>query len=200
MKKSVLILALAAVCLLSACQKENKSVAGPDSTIEQPNPGQQNPVQPDKVETDHDTRTESLFELTEYDGVPEITLEWGDRQSPAKFHKAPLLPLGLYLPDQMEVYEFEDGNKWGYDGGKHFISINDYDEIYLMDLTLQNKELGKYKEYVGSKLEGTVAMDGFIVEKDQKKYFVELIYFTNEQANALPMFVEVARHIRHVPD
>ncbi|WHX49421.1 hypothetical protein QNH46_01650 [Paenibacillus woosongensis] len=203
MKKPVLILTLAAVCLLSACEKENKGFAGSDSVIEQPNSGQQNlerqnSEQPDKM--DHDTRMENLFELKEYNGVPEMRLEWGDQQSPAQFHRDPLLPLGLYLPDQMEVYEFEDGNRWGYDGGKHYISILEYDEIYLSDLTLQNKELGKYKEYAGSKLEGNVAMDGFVVEKDHKKYFVELIYFTNEQVNALPMFVEVARHIRHIRD
>lgn len=118
--KTVLILTLAAVCLLSACEQDNKGFAGSDSISEQPDSGQQNleqqnSEQPDKAGTDHDTRMESLFELKEYDGVPEIRLEWGDQQSPAQFHRAPLLPLGLYLPDQMEVYEFEDGNRWGYD-------------------------------------------------------------------------------------
>lgn len=208
-KKSVIILALAAACLLlSACQKESKDAVGPNSAVNGANNNnsavevQPNNEQPEKdglgAEPGTEIGTEKLFDLQEYDGSQEITLEWGGQQTLARFNKDPFMPFGLYVPEQMEVYEFEDGNRWGYDGDKHYISINKYDEIFLPDLTLQNKELQKYEEYVGSKQEGTVNTDSFVMEKDDKKYFVNFVYFDTEQAKALPMFQEVARNIRYV--
>lgn len=227
MRKSIFIAALAAVCLLSACQKESKeagglnsaagnannssaidiqqqNAAGQHNSEEQQDSGQENPAgqhnseQPSPSENSPAAQAESLFELQSYDGTAEITLEWGGQQSLARFNKDPLMPFGLYVPEQMEVYEFEDGNRWGYDGDKHYISINKYDEIFLPDLTLQNEQLQKYEEYAGSKQEGTVITDSFVMEKDNKKYFVDFVYFETEQDKALPMFVEVARSIRYV--
>lgn len=208
-KQSVIILALAAACLLSACQKESKDTVGPNSAVNGTNNNnsavevQPNNEQSEKdglgAESGEDVGTGKLFDLQEYDGSQEITLEWGGQQTLARFDKDPFMPFGLYVPEQMEVYEFEDGNRWGYDDDKHHISINKYDEIFLPDLTIQNKELQKYEEYVGSKQEGTVNTDSFVMEKDDKKYFVNFVYFDTEQDKALPMFQEVARNIRYVP-
>lgn len=157
------------------------------------------PQEPEKInKANSEKGTENLFDFKEYDGTKEITLEWGGQQSSAQFMKAPILPLGLYIPDKMEIYEFEDGNRWGYDQDKNSISILEFSDTYLTDLNIQKKELQKFKEYVGSHQEGVLITDAFVVEKEKHQYYVELRYFEDEQDQALPMFLEVVRHIRHV--
>lgn len=197
MKKQIMILVLLAVCLLSACQKDKKG----EITEENNTPMNQVTNEYNQEEEDisiDETETVNLFDIKEYDGTTEINLQWGDLQSSAQFSKVPLLPFGLYIPTKMETYEFEDGNRWGYDQSRNYISILEFDDFYLKKIDTENKELKKYKEYVGSYQIETVNKDVFVFEKEQKKYCVELNYFEDERDIAIPMFLEVLKHMQYI--
>ncbi|WP_154665766.1 hypothetical protein [Paenibacillus pinihumi] len=206
-KKVFLISVLIGVCFLSACQKNNMgTIPELNKTPESQVIDQSNDEQEKNDDTKEETSKESLIDLKEYDGTKEITLQWKNQKSSANFAQAPLLPFGLYIPNQMEIYKFDDGDKWGYDNNKQHISLLEYDDIYFTDLNLQNNELQKYEEYVGSKKHDGPSQieilfeDYFVLEKDNKKYVLSLYYFESEKETALPMFLEVLKHIRYVSE
>ncbi|MBW7456205.1 hypothetical protein ACFOLF_03350 [Paenibacillus sepulcri] len=144
---------------------------------------------------------EKLFELKSYNWEEKIMIGWGGQEFTAVYSEHPYVPLGLYVPEQMETYEFEDGRGWGYSKegeseAKSFISTLDYGYINLNELTLENEELIKYDEYIGSEDLDARVEDFFLVEHAGQKYVVRFSYFKDEKEKAIPMFLAAAKTLR----
>ena len=176
MKKTALIILAYAVFCLSGCLDN----------------GSDSPDEAAKI---------TLINPEPYDGTENITLEWGGTSSSALFSKSPLLPFGVFVPEQMETYEYHDGKGWGYDDKRQeFTLFEEFQIDYADRVNEQNTELESYEEYVGTENAEGILFDYFVFEVRNAKYVARFRYFEEEKETALPMFLEVLRHLQYVTD
>lgn len=121
-----------------------------------------------------------------------------------------LQEFGFYVPEILEVYTFEDGARIGQSRGQ-YISVEEVNRLRNPDniaeslgsadaVSFKDEELSAYKEYAGSsKDESGVRNDAFLVQhQGVDDQVVSFRYFEKNKDSILPVFLEVARHIKYI--
>ncbi|GIP14772.1 hypothetical protein J40TS1_04140 [Paenibacillus montaniterrae] len=154
---------------------------------------------PEQNEPD-ETGKISIFGTTPiaaYNEADVVTLSLNNQSYETAFHKAKFEPFGFYLPANMEERSLEDGNEWGYDLSRHHVTIGLYDTV-VEDAELINEQLAIYKEYAGSEQRDQTIMDYFVFQHKGTNYLIRFLYWEEEQANALPLFLKFVETMRYV--
>ncbi|WP_151737278.1 hypothetical protein [Paenibacillus tengchongensis] len=129
---------------------------------------------------------------------------------PTTFVAIDLHPYGFYIPETMQEFVFEDGSEVGF-SNTQFISLLEADrmpgaaEPQTYDVPggytrFKDEELAQYAEYIGSaKAAEGPRFDRFLLKRDgMPETLIHFSYFDKDRDEVLPVFLEVARHMRYI--
>ncbi len=139
-------------------------------------------------------------ELPVYVGTASIAERDGEPYE-ATFMQDPMKPYGFYIPEGagVEKRDFEDGSEW-WMGERGIFTLFEEGQV-LPDYNFTNPELVEYAEYVGSVNDRELIYEDYWAFEDRgNKMIVRFSYRAAEQADVLPVFVEMLRSIRYVPE
>ncbi len=139
-------------------------------------------------------------ELPVYDGTERIAERDGEPYE-ATFMRDPMQPYGFYIPEGagVEKRDFEDGSEW-WMGERSIFTLFEEGQV-LPDYNYTNPELVEYAEYVGSVNDREVIYEDYWAFEDRgSKMIVRFSYRAADQAEVLPVFLDMLQSIRYVPE
>lgn len=138
--------------------------------------------------------------IAAYNSADVVTIELNNEVLETEFHKVRFEPFGFYMPSNMELYSFEDGDEWGYDLGRHHVNFNWYDNDIVEAADIINEQLTKYSEYVGSVINDGTMIDYFVFQHGDRSFIISFLYWEVEQDTALPLFLKFVETMRYVEE
>jgi len=138
--------------------------------------------------------------IAAYNPADVVKIELNNEVLETEFHKVRFEPFGFYMPTNMELYSFEDGDEWGYDMGRHHVNFNWYDHDRIEAADLINEQLTKYSEYAGSEINDGTMTDYFVFQHGDRSFIISFLYWEVEQDTALPLFLKFVETMRYVEE
>ncbi|MEK4328291.1 hypothetical protein MKX70_20890 [Paenibacillus sp. FSL R7-0312] len=121
----------------------------------------------------------------------------------AAFSADQTLPLGLFMPETMVRFEQDRRSAWGTPDKQNYITLMKpvAGDAAAGDGEFEpgnDRELLKYKEYLGSKVEGDQTAEAFEFTAKEQTYRAELHLQAEQRAALLPVFIAMLRDVEYM--
>lgn len=121
----------------------------------------------------------------------------------ASFSADQTLPLGLFMPETMVRFEQDGRSAWGTQDKQNYITLIKLDGA---DTAAGDGEFGpgndlvllKYKEYLGSKVNGSQTAEAFNFTAKDQAYRAEIHIQDEQRTTLLPVFIDMLRDVEYM--
>lgn len=224
-KFKIALLLVLVISFTVSCNNEKPSESALDNNTQLNEKNSKSTVKKDTIETESNNKNFynkniNLFPTNKtFNKYDEIKLNINNEEVESHFVINKYTEFGLYIPDIIQIKDFEDGNEFYLDDGEFITLIahevaneSDFDNSMLKAEKFINdfgptsevskiEELKKYTEYLGSKINEYDKEEDFFLFKYKDKNLIIILTYNKENRNTtLPIFLEIIKTVKYITD